>query len=253
MRALLLAAGLGTRLRPLTDTVPKCMLDIDGRPLLDHWIGLLGDAGVNEILVNLHHLPAPVERYLASVHRPGLRISTVREERLLMTGGTVLQNRAFFEGGPAMVVHADNLSMFDVPAFVHAFEARPSHIDITMMTFRTDTPKACGIVELDSEGTVVAFHEKVQSPPGDLANGAVYVFAPTVIDFLATLRKDTIDLSTEVLPRFLGRMNTFENTVYHRDIGTIESLVTARAEYPAAVEAARRSGASRPVVQGSWT
>lgn len=242
MRALLLAAGLGTRLRPLTDTVPKCMVDINGRPLLDHWISLLGDAGVTDILVNLHHLPAPVEQYLASVRRPDVRIETVREERLLMTGGTVLKNRRFFQGEPAMVIHADNLSMFDVKGFMRRFETRPSHIDITMLTFRTDAPQTCGVVELDGAGTVMAFHEKVALPPGDVANGAVYIFAPSVMDFMGALGKETIDLSTEVLPHFLGRINTFKNEIYHRDIGTIESLHTARTEYPAAVEAAQRAG-----------
>jgi mannose-1-phosphate guanylyltransferase len=242
MRALLLAAGLGTRLRPLTDTVPKCMVDIDGRPLLDHWIRLLGDAGVTDILVNLHHLPAPVEQYLAGIRRPGVRIETVHEERLLMTGGTVLKNRGFFRGEPAMVIHADNLSLFDVKGFMRRFETRARHIDITMMTFRTDAPHTCGIVEVDDEGTVVAFHEKVACPPGDLANGAVYIFAPAAIDFMDGLKKETIDLSTEVLPHFLGRINTFRNDMYHRDIGTIDSLRAARVEYPLARRAAHRAG-----------
>ena len=233
MRALLLAAGLGTRLRPLTETVPKCLAEINGRPLLDYWLALLSHAGIGEILINLHHLPQPVEAYLATVAHPA-RIETVLEKELLLTGGTVLANRRFFHDEPFMVVHADNLALFDVHAFIRAFEHRDAGIEITMMTFKTDMPEACGIVELDARGAVQAFHEKVASPPGHLANAAVYIFSPAVMDFIASLGKPVVDLSTEVLPHFIGRINTFENDVYHRDIGTLESLQRARVEYPIA-------------------
>jgi mannose-1-phosphate guanylyltransferase len=233
MRALLLAAGLGTRLRPLTDTVPKCLVDIDGRPLLDHWLELLSRAGITEVLVNLHHLREAVEAFLTTVRHP-LRVTLVDEPVLLGTGGTVLANRDWLRNEPALVAHADNLSLFDVDAFRQRFESRREGIEITMMTFRTDRPQACGIVELDAQGTVQGFHEKVANPPGNLANAAVYILSPRVSGFLEELNRTVIDLSTEVLPRFVGRINTFENEVYHRDIGTIESLEIARREYPAA-------------------
>ena len=230
MRALLLAAGFGTRLRPLTDSVPKCLVEIDGRPLLDHWIALLAGGGVADILVNLHYLADVVRAHIES-HRYPARVTSVYEERLLGTGGTLLENRAFFMGGPAMLVHADNLSRFDPQAFIDRFLSRRKGIEITMMTFRTDAPGSCGIVELDRRGVVQAFHEKVRNPPGNLANAAVYIVSPAVIDFMAGLGSDVIDFSTEVLPRFLGRINTFHNGIYHRDIGTMESLLAARREY----------------------
>lgn len=232
MRALLLAAGHGTRLRPITDTIPKCMVDIDGRPLLDYWLELLERGGITDVLVNLHYLPEPVRAFLAQSRR-SLNIATAFEENLLGTAGTLHKNRAFFDAGPAMLIHADNLSLFDMRRFVERFETRPTGIDMTMMTFRTDTPKSCGIVELDAAGVVRAFHEKPENPVGNLANGAVYILAPPVMQFIANLGKDVIDFSTEVLPRFVGRINTFHNDTYHRDIGTPESLATARREFPA--------------------
>ena len=230
MRALLLAAGLGTRLRPLTDTVPKCLVDVGGVPLLDRWIDLLADGSMESVLVNLHHLADVVAGHLGRGPH-AIPVSTIREPELLGTGGTLLRNRAFFGDGPAMVVHADNLSLFNVRSFVERFETRLPGIEITMMTFHTDTPRSCGIVELDGDGTVRGFHEKVDDPPGDLANAAVYIVAPSVIDFIAGLGKPIVDLSTEVLPHFIGRINTFENTVYHRDIGTPQSLAVARHEF----------------------
>jgi mannose-1-phosphate guanylyltransferase len=89
-----------------------------------------------------------------------------------------------------------------------------------MMTFETVTPQLCGIIEQDERGVVVGFHEKVANPPCKFANGAVYIFEPSVLDFLATLGKPFIDLSLEVLPCYLGRIVTFHNADYHRDIGT---------------------------------
>jgi mannose-1-phosphate guanylyltransferase len=103
-----------------------------------------------------------------------------------------------------------------------------------MLTFTTDAPQTCGIVVEDAAGIVREFHEKVPDPPGRRANGAVYVFEPEVNVFLAALGKQVIDLSTEVIPRYLGRICTFPSTGYHRDIGSPEpeSLRQAELEYP---------------------
>jgi mannose-1-phosphate guanylyltransferase len=230
MRALLLAAGLGLRLRPVTDSVPKCLVDINGRPLLDYWIELLSNAGIVDILINLHYMPEAVRSYIDGCRYP-VKITTVYEERLLGTGGTLLKNRRFFQGDPAMLIHADNLSRFDVRAIIRRYETRSPGVEMTMMTFDTAEPETCGIVELDENGLVKAFYEKVKNPPGNLANGAVYILSPSVMDFLQSLGKEVIDFSTEVLPHFMGRVNTFHNDAYHRDIGTLESLRTARREF----------------------
>lgn len=234
IRALLLAAGLGTRLRPLTNTVPKCMVRINDRPLLDYWLELLSSGGVGEALVNLHYLPEPVQTFLATSKHP-IKVSTVMEGQLLGTAGTLLRNKHFFQGEPVMLVHADNLSLFDVHAFVSRFEQRTPNIAITMMIFYTDQPSTCGIVELDADGVVQAFHEKVANPPGNLANGAVYILAPEVIDYVASLDKEVIDFSTEVLPHYMGRINTYLNSTYHRDIGNLASLALAQVEHPQAL------------------
>lgn len=232
MKALLLAAGLGTRLRPLTDRVPKCLVPIQGRPLLDYWLELLLPEGIERVLVNTHYLPETVRRFVAkSPWRD--RIDLVHESVLLGTGGTVLANKDYFGHAPFLVAHADNLTRFDVTAFIASHASRPADAQITMMTFDTDAPQTCGIVEEDRRGFVVAFHEKVANPPGSRANAAVYILEPAVVEFLASLGKTVIDLSTEVLPHFIGRIATFHNSDYHRDIGTRESLTAAEREYQA--------------------
>ena len=230
MKALLLAAGLGTRLRPLTDRMPKCLVPIHGKPLLAYWLELLLPHGVSEVLINTHYFAPQVEAFReASAWRE--RMTLVYEPKLLGTGGTVLANRAFFGRASFMVAHADNLVRFDVEGFLEAHARRPTGTVMTMMTFDTDAPQSCGIVEFDSRGVVQRFHEKVPNPPGTRANGAVYVFEPEVVHFLGSFGKTIIDLSTEVIPHFIGRIATFHNSDYHRDIGSPESLRRAEAEF----------------------
>ncbi len=227
MNALLLAAGLGTRLRPLTETVPKCLVPIRGRPLLAYWLDLLTAPRIERIVVNLHHLPDAVVRFVeASPHRS--RVELVREPELLGTGGTVLAQRHLLGGGPFLVIHADNLSRFDLAALLERHRTRPPGCLLTMMTFRTPSPRACGIVELDERGVVVSYQEKPERPASDLANGAVYVLEPALLDALAALGGPVLDLSTQLLPRLVGRMATFHNDVYHLDIGSPEAYARAQ-------------------------
>ena len=231
MRALLLAGGLGTRLRPLTDTVPKCLVEIGGKRLLDYWLDLLFNAGVERALVNTHWLAAAVEDHVAR-SRWRDRIDLVHEDSLLGTGGTVLANRDYFGNEAFLVAHADNLTDFDAAALMSAHVAARPSCAITLLAFETDAPRSCGILELDDQKRVVGFHEKVVDPPGNLANGAVYIFEPEVLDVIASYDRDVVDLSTEVIPRFLGRILAVKTPGYHRDIGSPESLERARAEFP---------------------
>ena len=230
MRVLLLAAGIGSRLMPFTATTPKCLIKINDRPLLDYWLELLFDAGVERILINTHYLSEQVDAHVKA-SRWAPRIDLVYEAELLGTGGTVLANREWFQGQPFMLAHADNLTDFDVAGLIAAHKTRPAGHVMTMLGFRTDTPHSCGILELDSRQTVVAFHEKVPNPPGNLANGAVYVFEPGIIDLIADCGSPVVDLSTEIIPKLVGKILCVETNGYHRDIGNPESLRMACAEF----------------------
>ncbi len=224
MRALLLAAGLGTRLHPITETKPKCLVPVGGRPILDYWFDLLFASGaIERALVNTHYLARQVEKHVAN-SRWAERVDLVYEAELLGTAGTVKANRGYFGNDDFLLAHADNLTNFNVAQFVAAHTRRPPACAMTMLTFRTDDPRSCGIVERDRSGVIVGFHEKVADPPGNLANAAVYVLTPEIVSFIAGLDGRVIDFSTEVIPHFVGRILAVEGDFYHRDIGTIESL-----------------------------
>lgn len=247
--ALLLAAGLGTRLRPLTDHLPKCLMPIGGRPLLGLWLDLLAEAGIDDITVNTHYQADKVEAYVARTsHARNVRL--VHEPTLLGTGGTLARFAPEAPAEPVLVAHADNLTLFDVRAFLQAHADRPPGVVLTMMTFDPDDPRECGVVELDGERRVIGFHEKVAHPPTRLANAAIYVAEPEVVAFVRE-RADAdpcghVDFSTQVLPALVGRMQAFHNGLYHRDIGSPASLARAQIEYPLAEDQARRAGLFTP-------
>ena len=226
MRAILLAAGLGTRLRPLTNTIPKCLVPIKGKPLLEIWFERLSQAGIGPVLVNTHYLAEQVEAFIeASQYRD--RVTLVHEHALQGTAGTLIANLDFFQGGDGMLIHADNYCMADFTAFERAHLNRPPECMMTMMTFRTAVPSSCGIVELDERGVVIGFHEKVAKPPGNLANGAVYIISAELLDRLRTDLHLVKDFSTEVLNHFIGHIYSYETSEVFLDVGTPEMYTKA--------------------------
>ena len=207
MRALLLAAGFGTRLRPLTNTTPKCLVTIKDQVLLGIWLERLTQAGIEAFLINTHYLSEQVESYIeGSLYRD--KVTLVREKILLGTAGTLVANLDFFEGQDGLMIHADNYCLANFHDFIQAHYQRPPYCVITMMTFRSENPENSGIVELDAKGVVIGFHEKVVNPPGNLANGAVYILSRELINMLATDLYEVSDFSTEVLQHLVGKIYT---------------------------------------------
>jgi mannose-1-phosphate guanylyltransferase len=226
MRAILLAAGCGTRLRPITNTIPKCLVQIKGQPLLEIWLDRLTLAGMGPFLVNTHYLAEQVDAFIES-SRYKDQVTLEYEPELHGTAGTLIANLDFFKGQDGMLIHADNYCLADFSAFVQAHEQRPAECAMTMMTFQTDTPSTCGIVELDGRGVVIGFHEKVAKPPGNLANGAIYILSSELLERLEYDLHSVKDFSTEVLNRFVGQIYTYETKGVFLDIGTPKSYEQA--------------------------
>jgi mannose-1-phosphate guanylyltransferase len=219
---MLLAAGLGTRLRPLTDTIPKCLVPIKGKPLLQIWLERLTEAGIGPFLINTHYLAEQVVAFIEL--SPFLdQVILVHEPQLLGTAGTLIQNLDFFQGEDGLLIHADNYCLADLREFIQAHKERPSQCLMTMMTFRTDDPSSCGIVELDDRGVVIGFHEKVAEPPGHLANSAIYILSKEMVELIKSGLTASLDFSKEVIPRLVKRIYTYETNEPFADIGSIAS------------------------------
>jgi len=226
VKTILLAAGFGTRLRPLTDNIPKCLVPIKGKPLLQIWLERLSDADFKEFLINTHYLSNQVNNFINSSKFKNNCILK-NEIVLLGTAGTLLSNLNFIGEEECMLVHADNYCLADFKEFIKSHNQRPSYCLMTMMTFRTDTPSSCGIVELDDNNVVIGFHEKVEDPPGNLANGAVYILSNEVIKIIKERFSNVTDFSTEILPHFIGNIYTYETNEVFEDIGTPETYKEA--------------------------
>lgn len=227
MRAMLLSAGFGTRLRPITDSIPKCLVSIKGQPLLGIWFDRLNLAGIKHFLVNTHYLSEQVENYIEKSQYKS-QVKIINESELLGTAGTIIENIDFFEGQDGMVIHTDNYCMADLSEFWIAHANRPIGCLMTMMTFRTSNPSSCGIVEINELGVVFNFHEKVAKPPGNLANGAVYILSSELIKMIQKVEfANSKDFSKEILPKLLGKIFTYETKKELIDIGTIKNYEKA--------------------------
>ena len=228
MKAFLLAAGLGTRLRPITNTTPKCMLVIDDRPLLDIWLDAFDAAGVDEVLVNLHHLPDVVSRHLAARTAPP-SVRTFFEPELLGSAGTMLANRAWVEDEEFFLAcNADNLTDFDLRSLI---DAHREHGPVaTLAVFRSENPSAGGVVELDPSGRIIGFEEKPSEPVSDLTNAGMYAFHPSLLD---EIKSAPADIGYDLLPRLVDRARAVLVEGYFRDVGTADAYRRAREEWPA--------------------
>lgn len=229
MKAILLAAGLGTRLKPITDSTPKCLVPINEQPLLGLWIDKLVHLGVSDILINTHYFSEQVEAFVAT-HPHKARITLSYEPELLGTAGTLIRNHTFWRGEPCMVIHADNYCLSPLQAMLQAHQQRQAHTDATLLLFETQTPQSCGIVKLDAHQVVREFHEKVANPPGNLASGALFIFGPTVYDkYFSHLTPDHhYELSVDIVPNMVNKLQGWLVDDHYIDIGTPESYIQAQ-------------------------
>lgn len=230
MRAFLLAAGTGTRLRPITDTTPKCLVTIDDRTLLDIWLDAFARAGVTEVLINLHHLADAVRAHVAARAEQQPAIRLVFEPELLGSAGTLAANRDWVVGEEFFLAcNADNLTDFDLDDLIAAHRAAKPLA--TIAVFHSENPSAGGVVTLDEASRIVDFTEKPAVPASDLVNAGIYAFSPAVLDGIA--EKRPADIGYDLLPRLVGNARGVPVGGYFRDIGTPEAYRRAREEWPA--------------------
>ncbi|MDT8445843.1 MAG: nucleotidyltransferase family protein [bacterium] len=229
-KAMILAAGLGTRLRPLTDHLPKPMVTVQDKPVLQHSIELCRQHGINQIAINLSHLPDVITDYFGDGSSFGVQLQFSMETELQGTAGALRPFLSFFDQ-TFVVIYGDVLSHTDLSRML-AFHQEKGGV-ATIGLYRVPNPQECGLVDLDSEGRVTRFVEK---PPidevfTDLANAGIYVLEPEVLDFVGS---GFSDFGKDVFPALLEQareMYGYPISEYLIDIGSLEKLEQARRQF----------------------
>jgi len=232
VKAFLLAAGEGRRLRPLTEYLPKCLVPIRGTPLLAIWLQLLEKHGITDVLVNVHHFHDQVIAFLRS-YPTSLTVKPVREPQLLGSAGTVLANRDFIgEDDCFLIVYADNLTTIDLRKMILFHSGRREVL--TLGVVPTDRPSEKGTVFIGANGQVVEFAEKAAQPRSHLANAGIYVANQEMFEYLPRSLPDVgvLDFGYDVLPRMVPRLAAYRIEEFLMDIGTPEAYVRAQETWP---------------------
>jgi len=223
MKAMILAAGEGTRLRPLTLNTPKVMLPIAGKPLLEYILDLLRFHSITEVAINLHHLPKAVMDWLGDGDKFGIRVTYSVEDPILGTAGALTKLRDFFDD-TFVVIYGDMLTNLDISSLVEFHQAKGALATVTL--FEVEDPSSYGIVEIDSENRILRFVEK--PAPGttssNLANAGIYVLQPEVIDYIPS--ETFYDFGYDLFPALLSkgaRLFGYVTTDSILDTGTMEN------------------------------
>ena len=217
MNALLLAAGLGTRLRPLTDFIPKCLVTVKNQILLDIWMKNLISNNLKFIFINTHYLHMKVESHIKSNYK--FPVNILYEPILLGTYGTISNNIHHFIDDDLLVIHADNYTRFDLSYLIEAHNNRPNSCLMTMLTFSTNSPHECGIVKLGENNVVIDFYEKSSLIKGNIANAAIYIFSKELLKELASNKFQIYDIAKDLIPLYKNRIYAYHTNELFLDIG----------------------------------
>src|SRR5579859_2058721 len=227
MKAFLLAAGHGTRLRPYTEHLPKCLLPIRGTPILEIWLALCRRHQINDVLVNTHAHASAVKEFV-NRWRDGVRVSVVEEQELYGSAGTLLANRAWVEHEDKFwVFYADVLTNTDLGAMISFHQPTSA---ATLGLYAVPDPQRCGIATLDANCMISTFVEKPSKPVGNLAFAGLLLASPELLD--AIPQKPGADIGFDVLPQLVGRMRGYKIPEFVLDIGTMENYEAAQKLWP---------------------
>jgi mannose-1-phosphate guanylyltransferase len=227
--AVVLVGGQGTRLRPLTLSVPKPMLPTAGLPFLTHLLSRIAAAGFEHVVLGTSYKAEVFESGFGDGSKLGLQMEYVFEDEPLGTGGAIANIADRLRYDTAMVFNGDVLSGVDLGALLECHEANGA--DVTLHLVRVGDPRAFGCVPTDDGGRVTAFLEKIQDPPTDQINAGCYVFKRAVTDRIPKDR--AVSVEREVFPAMLSdglRVCGFVDAAYWRDMGTPEDFVRGSAD-----------------------
>ncbi|HEX7785627.1 MAG TPA: nucleotidyltransferase family protein [Methylomirabilota bacterium] len=241
MKALILAAGEGTRLRPLTLDRPKPMLPIGGRPLLEHIVAWLRHHGVTRIAINLHHRPHVVMDHFGSGSAFGVEITYSVEDEILGTAGGAKRLSAFLDE-TFVLAYGDVLTDLALGTLLDFHRSRPKTPHLSICLYRVPNPWDCGIVRLDEQDRVLEFVEKPKRHEvfSDLASSGVLVVDPELLRYIPD--GCFFDFGLDLFPALLEAGVplygwTLPDSAYLVDVGSPERYARVQREWP--TEAAR--------------
>lgn len=234
MKALILSAGLGNRLRPLTEITPKPLLPINGKPLLSYHLESLYKYGVRDILINTHYLHRQIEEFIKNnIDKfDGLNIQTVFEENLLGSAGTLKENFSFFEGEEDLfIVYGDVLTNINYGKLLNVHKEKGGIV--TIATYVEEHPESKGIISFGENDRILKFIEKPKPEQivSKYANAGMYVLNNTVLEHLNSFDKIPLDFGHDIFPYLLEKnedMYVYKMNETLLDIGTIESYNKAQ-------------------------
>jgi NDP-sugar pyrophosphorylase family protein len=235
MKALVLAAGHGTRLRYLTRNRPKAMLPIGGKPLLEHILVWLRDYGITEIAVNLHHCPHAITRSIGDGSRLGVSVCYSHEDRLLGTAGAAKRLQSFLDE-PFVVVYGDGMTTLNLDRLIHFHYQRqsdfPEHEALTLALYRVPNPTQCGLVEISPSYRILHFVEKppIEQVTTNLAFAGILVCEPATLNSIPAAT--AFDFGHDLFPQLLAAgapLWGYEIGADERiiDIGTLDGYLRA--------------------------
>ena len=228
MKAFLLAAGHGTRLRPLTDTLPKCLVPIRGEPLLQIWLDLCSRFGITDVLINVHAQQQVIQSFLDE-HKPPIRVTVSHERELLGSAGTIRANREWVDSEELFwIFYADVLNSVNLDNMLRFHRAQ--NTAATIGVYRVPDPSRCGVVTVDSTGIVRDFVEKPANPTSNLVFSGIMLASAEFLQFIP--ERHPVDIGSHVLPSLVGLMAAYEIKEYLIDIGTMANYQAAQVSWP---------------------
>ena len=228
MKAMILAAGFGTRLRPLTNKVPKPMVPILNRPILEHTIHLLRSHGILDITVNLHHLPEIIQKYFGDGKGFGVHLHWSHEPEILGTAGGIKKAQPFLDGESFLVINSDVVVDIDLSKVIAFHKAQGSAL--TLVVREGDSPEQCDPIEVDSNDRIVHMvGTSSMNMPDDTTRvlfTGIQVMEPDIFDRIP--ENKFYGTTTDVFPGMLEDglpMFAYWHSGYWKDVGTIQSYL----------------------------
>jgi len=225
MIAVILAGGLGTRLYPLTRKTPKCMLPVDGKPLLEHIIQYLASYSLKEIVVTLGNKHKQIVDYFGDGSKYNVKLLYSIEKKPLGTAGS-FKNAEKYLTGTILVMQGDTLTNFNLTRMIAFHKKRKGMVTIALTAVKD--PASYGIAIIDKQGRIIRFEEKPKDFFSNLANSGIYVVEHEVLDYIP--KGKMFDFSKDLFPKLLRNnipVYGIKMDGYWFDIGTPKSYEMA--------------------------